>query len=302
VGGMVVVDHRVETFAGEAVLVEVIDAAAPAGVRVEAFRSASHGTVALLPGAPDGGRGVFRYVPQGGFVGVDAFGYRLSGDDPAVLRWVEIRVRAVNGAPIAVGEVVLVEGDGPVTFAVLANDRDPDGDDLRITGFTMPAKGQLVLEAGASPGSGGVFTYWPGPAFLMHDELGGHDSFTYTIRDIREPGDGQVGTAEAQVTLLRPVVVPAPNVSPIAMRDAVVTARDTTVSISVLANDVDPDGDPLRVVGLTVPLFGSVVLEADQSVTYTPAPGFTGIDDFTYVVEDGRGGRATGAVMIEVTA
>ena len=60
------------------------------------------------------------------------------------------------------------------------------------------------------------------------------------------------------------------------MRDAVVTARDTAVSIAVLANDTDPDGDPLRVVGLTLPRHGSVALEADQSVTYTPAPGLQG--------------------------
>ena len=72
----------------------------------------------------------------------------------------------------------------------------------------MPAEGQLTLNAGVLPGSGGVFTYTPGPGFA------GHDSFTYTIGDIREPGDGQVGTAEAQVTLLRPVVGPPPNSPP----------------------------------------------------------------------------------------
>ena len=57
------------------------------------------------------------------------------------MRWVEVRVWAVNRPQVAVGDVVLVEGDGPVTFDVLANDRDPDGDQLRITGFTMTAKG-----------------------------------------------------------------------------------------------------------------------------------------------------------------
>ena len=290
---------RVETFAGEAVLVEVIDAGAPSGVRVEGFRVASHGTVALVPGAsagPGGGRGVFRYVPQGGFVGIDAFGYRLTGDATGVMRWVEIRVWAVNRPPVAEADLVLVEGDGPVTFDVLANDRDPDGDALRITGFTLPKHGQLVLEAGVLPGSGGVFTYTPGPGFA------GHDSFTYCIRDIREPGDGQVGTAEAQVTLLRPVVVPPPNSPPLAGRTAVVTPRETAVSIDVLANVVDPDGDPLRVAGLTLPRHGTVALEPDQSVTYTPAADFVGIDDFTYTIAYGRGGKSTGIVMLEVTA
>ena len=287
---------RVETLAGVPVSIEVIDAAAPADVRVEAFRGAGHGAVALLPAVPGGRQGVFRYVPQSGFVGIDAFGYLLSGDDPAMLRWIEIRVWSVNRPPVALGEVVPVEGDGPVTFDVLANDRDPDGDALRITGFTMPAKGQLTLNAAASSGSEGGFTYSPGPGF------DGHDSFTYSIRDVRAAGDGQVGTAEAQVTLLRPLVVPPPNSPPVAVRDQAVTTADTPVTIGILANDVDPDGDSLRVVGLTVPMHGHVTLNADQTVTYTPAPGFVGIDDFTYIVDDGRDGRDTGIVMVEVTA
>ena len=284
---------RVETLAGAAVLVDVLQDSDGVGSWVTGFSVPAHGSLFLLA-APGGRQGVFRYVPQGGFVGVDAFAYRLSGDAPGAMRWVEVRVWAVNGAPVAEADLVLIEGDGPVTFDVLANDRDPDGDQLRITGFTMPAKGQLVLEAGVLPGSGGVFTYTPGPGFA------GHDSFTYTIRDVRAPGDGQVGTAEAQVTLLRPVVVPPPNVPPVAVGERVTTPVDTAITIDILANDTDPDGDALRVAGLTVPLSGSVVLEADQSVTYTPAPGFTGIDDFTYIVDDGRGGRDTGAVMIEV--
>jgi len=287
---------RVETLAGVPLSIEVIDAAAPVDVRVEAFHGASHGTVGLLPGVPGGRQAVFRYVPQGGFVGVDAFGYRLAGDDPGAMRWVEVRVRAVNRRPVAAGDVVLVEGDGPVTFDVLANDRDPDDDDVRISGFTMPRHGKLVLDAEQR------FSYWPGPGFVQYPSLGGHDSFTYSIRDIREPGDGQVGTAEAQVTLLRPAVVPPPNTPPLATRDALVTPRDTAVSIDVLANDTDADGDPLRVVGLTVPRHGAVALEPDQSVTYTPAPGFVGIDDFTYTIGDGRGGTDLGIVAIEVTA
>ncbi len=294
VEGIVVVNHRVETLAGAAVLVDVLgefgSGGGAGGVRVRGFGGPGHGALSLS--AP----GVFRYVPQAGFVGLDYLQYVL-GDDAGVEQvsgWVEIRVWAVNGPPVTVGDLVLVEGDGPLTFDVLANDRDPGGDALRITGFTMPAKGQLVLDADQR------FTYWPGPGFLLHDHSGGHDSFTYSIRDVRAAGDGQVGTAEAQVTLLAPAVAPPVNSSPLTVRDAVVTPRDTPVTIDVLANDTDADGDPLRVVGLTLPLHGHVALEADQTVTYTPAPDFVGIDDFTYIADDGRGGRSTGIVAVEV--
>ena len=280
---------RVETFVGQPVLVMVIDVEAPAAVRVEEVRGAGHGAVALLPRVPNGRQAVFRYVPQTGFVGVDGFGYRLTGDAPDAMRWVEVRVRAVNGPPVAVADMVVVAGDGPVTFDVLANDDDPDGDALRITGFTMPQHGRLTL------GSDQLFTYWPGPGFF------GQDSFTYTIRDVRDPGDPQMGESTAVVTLVAPVVVPPVNTPPLAGRDAVVTPRDTAVSIPVLANATDPDGDPLRVVGLTLPRHGTVALEPDQTVTYTPEPGFTGIDDFTYIVDDGRGGRDTGIIAVTVT-
>ena len=314
-GGVVGINHRVETLAGAAVLVDVLQGfagpdEAPAGdaeqvggvgLRVMGFSVAGHGSVSLVS-ASGRQQGVFRYHPQPGFVGLDYFRYWL-GDGVSgasggvqVPGWVEVRVRAVNRPPVARADLVLVEGDGPVTFQILANDSDPDGDDLRITGFTMPAKGQLALNADQS------FTYTPGPGFLLDPHSGGHDGFTYGIRDMRAPGDGQVGRAEAQVTLLRPAVPPPANVPPVAVGERVTTSIDTAITIDVLANDIDADGDALRVMGLTVPLHGHVALNADQTVTYTPAPGFTGIDDFTYVADDGRNGQSTGIVMVEVTA
>ena len=192
-GGIIVVDHRVETLAGSAVLVDVRSDGVVSGVT--GFSVPGHGSLSLL-GAPGAlvAPGVFRYVPQGGFVGIDAFGCRLTGDAAGVMRWVEIRVWAVNRPPVAKADLVLVEGDGPVTFDVLANDRDPDGDALRITGFTLPQRGRLAL------GTDQLFTYWPGPGFF------GQDSFTYTIRDVRDPGDPQMGESTAVVTLVAPVV------------------------------------------------------------------------------------------------
>ena len=281
---------RVETLAGSAVLVDVRQESDGVGSRVADFSVPGHGSLSLLaaPGALTA-PGVFRYVPQAGFVGVDGFGYRLTGDAAGAMRWVEVRVWAVNRPPVAVGDVVVVAGGGPVTFDVLANDHDPDGDALRITGFTMPQHGQLAL------GADRLFTYWPGPDFF------GQDSFSYTVRDVRGPGDPQMGESTAVVTLVAPVVAPPVNTPPLAGRDAVVTPRDTAVSIPVLANATDPDGDPLRVAGLTLPRHGTVALEPDQSVTYTPEPGFTGIDDFTYIVDDGRGGRDTGIIAVTVT-
>ena len=72
------------------------------------------------------------------------------------------------------------------------------------------------------------------------------------------------------------------------------------VRIAVLANDSDPDGDPLTVTATTRPAHGSVVINADRTVTYTPSARFIGTDTFRYTVSDGRGGTTTATVTVTV--
>src|SRR5262249_11482335 len=60
--------------------------------------------------------------------------------------------------------------------------------------------------------------------------------------------------------------------------------------IAVLANDSDPDGDPLTVSSVTQPANGAAAVNADNTVTYSPKAGFSGSDQFTYTISDGRGG------------
>lgn len=90
------------------------------------------------------------------------------------------------------------------------------------------------------------------------------------------------------------------NKDPIAGTDTAITAREVSVTIKVLANDSDPDGDPLKVVGVTQGANGEVALNNDGTVTYTPAEGFDGTDSFTYTIDDDHGGQATGTVTVTV--
>ena len=83
------------------------------------------------------------------------------------------------------------------------------------------------------------------------------------------------------------------------MSDALTTYVDTEVTTgNVLANDTDADGDTLSVSGSTQPSNGAAVDNVDGTFTYTPDPGFVGVDTFTYTVSDGNGGTDT----TEVTA
>ena len=91
---------------------------------------------------------------------------------------------------------------------------------------------------------------------------------------------------------------------PVAGDDTAVTVEDTSVTLTagdLLANDSDPDGDPLSITAVLGGSNGAVVLNADGSVTYTPDADFVGQDVITYFVSDDSGNTDTGTVTIDVT-
>jgi len=91
----------------------------------------------------------------------------------------------------------------------------------------------------------------------------------------------------AQDVTLSTVSVPG-NHPPVPVDDTVTTDEDTPVTVAVLANDSDPDGDPLACRPVTQPAHGTVVINADNTVTYSPARDFHGTDSFTYTARDGK--------------
>jgi VCBS repeat-containing protein len=91
---------------------------------------------------------------------------------------------------------------------------------------------------------------------------------------------------------------------PSAADDFHAVAEDTTLSVvapGVLANDLDPDGDPLVAVVATQPKHGTVDLASDGSFTYHPAADYNGLDSFTYKAVDGALESAPVTVTITVT-
>ncbi|HEX6011012.1 MAG TPA: Ig-like domain-containing protein, partial [Geminicoccaceae bacterium] len=72
------------------------------------------------------------------------------------------------------------------------------------------------------------------------------------------------------------------------------------ISMAVLANDNDPDGDALALLGIDAPGHGTIRVEAGQTIRYTPQRGFSGIDSFTHTVGDGRGGVSMATVTVAV--
>ena len=99
------------------------------------------------------------------------------------------------------------------------------------------------------------------------------------------------------------------NTPPIAVDENATTNRETSVTIDVLANDTDDDGDTIQLDDFSQPTNGAVSRDengtpedlGDDLLIYTPRADFTGTDSFTYSISDSNGGIATATVTVEVT-
>ena len=229
--------------------------------------------------APAGGNGLYTYGNANLFP---------TSSFAATNYWVDV-VFSTNGAtnqpPVAVNDSGFVAlQNTPVTIAasaLLANDTDPDGNPLTVTSVSGGINGTATFNAQTN-----IITFTPTAGFT------GVGKFNYAITD------GQGGTANASVS----VTIDAP---PVAVNDSgFSTARDTALSIAasaLLANDSDPNGDPLSITGVSGGSNGTATFNGQtKTVTFTPTAGYTGPAAFTYTVSDGLGGTANATVSLTV--
>jgi len=234
----------------------------------------AHGTVAINPDK------TLRYTPAANYNGSDSFTYTISdGNGGSATATVSITVTPSNDAPVASSDSATVGEDGTVNVNVLGNDSDPDGDTLSVASVTQGAHGTVTINPDKT------LKYTPAANY------NGPDAFTYTI------SDGNGGTSSATVA----ITVTAINDAPVAANDSATVVSGSTVTVSVLANDADIDGPGLSVASVTQGARGTVVINPDQTVTYT-ASVYVGTDSFTYTVSDGAGGTATATVNVTLTA
>ncbi|MBY4678564.1 Ig-like domain-containing protein [Marinobacterium arenosum] len=208
------------------------------------------------------------FTPNSGFSGTETFNYSIAdGKGGSATGSVAVAVAAGNNAPVAVNDSASTSAGTAVSIPVLANDYDADGDSLTITG-TSGVYGSAQI-------SGGNIIFTPVSGFS------GTETFSYSI------ADGNGGTASASVS----VTVSAPtsnNQAPVAVDDSVTLSSIATVTIPVLNNDYDPDGDSLKVTNVTQGSKGSVRINSDGTLTYSPARNFKSGDSFSYTIFDGE--------------
>ena len=152
---------------------------------------------------------------------------------------------------------------------------DADNDPLTYTDQD-PSNGTL---SGTAPN----LTYSPNGGFV------GTDSFTFVAND------GQVDSLPATITIMiNPVQDP-----PLALDDAGEVNEDFSLVLDVLANDSDIDSDPL-LVSTASAANGTVTINPDGTLNYTPDSGYFGADTISYTAVDGNGGTAIGSVAVTV--
>ena len=235
---------------------------------------------------PDGS---FVFTPNANFNGNASFTYRASdGTTFGNNTNVAITFAPVNDAPVA-------DADGPyaavedTTLTVAANqgvligDSDVDRDSLSAVLIGDVSNGTLTLNADGS------FSYTPDADF------NGTDSFQYAAQD---PSGAQSAPRTVQIN-----VSPTSD-APTGVADSYTIGEDgilvTVADTGVLANDSDPDGDPISAQLVTSTSNGALVLNADGSFSYTPNADFAGVDSFVYRATDGSGNSGNVTVTLTV--
>jgi VCBS repeat-containing protein len=189
--------------------------------------------------------------------------------------------------------------EGPLS-SVAVGDFNRDGDpDLAATNPTLDTPKVEVLLGG----DGGNFITDPDYNFTAGSNPG-----AVAVGDFN--GDGKPDLAVANTTfppdnLAVLVNHTSINQAPVAAADAYTTAEDTTLTVAapgVLANDSDPDNNPLSAVLVSGPGRGTLTLNPDGSFTYTPATNHTGSDSFTYQASDGTLASELATVILTATA
>lgn len=237
--------------------------------------------------------GSFTYTPPTDFVGTRIWAYRPADDTdqgPVVNITFTITGNVVppvvNTKPVANPDAYAVTQGvllSVLAAGVLTNDTDADGDPITMTNGAFAPVGGILPGESMSLWGDGHFDYLPPTGYT------GTRTWSYGVSD---------GTADSNLTeIVFTITAAAPGVNsaPVSGADAYAVTQDLAYSLGapgILANDADPDGDPITAVGHVAPTGGllpgeSFSLALDGSFHYVPPTGYTGTRTFRYNATDG---------------
>ena len=249
---------------------------------VEVLSGAELGTVFVTGNQVRLAAGSEAGVVRVAYTAIDSVGNRAT----TTVTFEIIASSAANSAPVPKALSAWAVQGQMTRIPVPLTGIDPDGDSVALVGIDQPpAKGSVVLG-----------TEWL--EYTPSDDATGTDTFSYIVEDRL----GVQGRARVRVGIAPPG---SQNHNPTAVPDSVTVRPGREVSINVLSNDLDADGDALYMdtdpatVSVSDP--AATVTVAEDLVT-VKAPATNGVFVVAYQIEDGRGGRAQGQLTVTVDA
>lgn len=229
----------------------------------------AHGTVTVQAS------GAFQYQPAANFNGSDSFEFQATDPSGAAANAaVTITVTPVNDAPTI----------QPASFNGIQDQRISG----QVTGHDVDAD-TLVFAVVSNPTHGTLVSFDPQGNFVYQPNAGYHgtDSFSASVTD----------PSNATNTAVFTLKVDGP---PQASNDIVSVPAGNTAIVDVLANDTDPEGDPLTVQIVANPTVGTASVTTDNRVSLSLPAGFRGFTKFSYRAVDPSGLTSTAAAVVFV--
>ena len=231
------------------------------------------------------------YTPDENVYGSESITYTLvsnSTGNPTGSGTFHVTIYPINDAPVispALPDLTIDEDNSTSTLHVDISDVETAAADLIFT--VSSSNSDLVLDSGISISrSGGSIDFIVTPLANRFGDT------TITLL----ASDNAAQTTESFVLTVSPV-----NDEPVADDLNESTNEDNPLTITVVSPNADMDGDTLTVTTTVDPEHGSLLINPDNTITYTPALNYFGADSFTYQLADAEASD-TGLVSLTVNA
>ena len=266
----------------------------PAKGKLFAVSGGVKGDEITAPAAISGNQVIFTPDLNENGTNYTSFQYKANdGQADSNTSTITINVTPVNDASIVTDQVL--PGIAGNEIAVSLTGSDIDGDALTYTIVTPPAKGKLFKVANGATGdqitSENTILADNNVIFICDATESGDNYTSFTFKANDGKVDSNIGTVTFNITVS--------NHAPVAVDDTAATYQDHAITIPVLSNDSDVDGDTLSIQSVSQPTSGQVTNTATD-ITFTPNSGFKGTDTFNYIITDGKGATAQANVTVTV--
>ena len=239
------------------------------------------------------------YTPNSGFIGIGSFSYSISdgngGFDTASVTVNVIALQEAHVGDLEASKTGKKNWNARITISVHSNIH------TSLSGMTVSGDW-----SGGFTGPDSCVTDSIGECLVTHSTK--NNGLTFTISGISGNGVNYDGSANhdsnfnsdgTSITINKDGSIPGPNLPPTANDDSATATQGQPVSINVLTNDTDPNGDALTIQSVTQGSQGIVTINS-QTVTYTPGAASIGLDSFSYTISDGNGGIDSATVSVTI--